>query len=113
MRSGNLRLEVSRALAQKDVGCTFAGDVFHTFIAQGAHIDIVPKMLPGTEQDRADGEMEFVDQGGAQILPNGGYTAAETDVAFARCRAGHEVVLRRIERPPNLAHTNGRQLQLT
>jgi len=42
-----------------------------------------------------------------------GAVEAETDVAFARCRAGHEVVLRRIERPPNLARTDGRQLQLT
>ena len=41
-----------------------------------------------------------------------GTVAAETDVAFARCRAGHEVVLRRIERPPNLARSNVRQLQL-
>ena len=42
-----------------------------------------------------------------------GNVAAETDVAFAHCRAGHVVVLRRSERPPNLARSNGRQLQLT
>ena len=42
-----------------------------------------------------------------------GRVAVETDIAFARCRAGHEVVLRRIERPPTLARTDGRQLQLT
>src|SRR5258708_16818239 len=42
-------------------------------------------MLPGTEQDRPDGEMQLVDQGGAQILPNGGYAAAEADVAASRC----------------------------
>jgi hypothetical protein len=41
-----------------------------------------------------------------------GSVAAETDVAFARCRAGHEVVLRRIERPPKLVRSNVRQLQL-
>jgi hypothetical protein len=41
-----------------------------------------------------------------------GTVAAETDVAFAHCRAGHEIVLRRIERPPNLARSNARQLQL-
>ena len=41
-----------------------------------------------------------------------GTVAAETDVAFARCRAGHELVLRRVERPPNLARSDGRQLQL-
>jgi hypothetical protein len=37
----------------------------------------------------------------------------ESDVAFAHCRAGHEIVVRRIERPPALARSNERQLQLT
>jgi hypothetical protein len=41
-----------------------------------------------------------------------GTVAAESVVAFARCRAGHEVVLRRVERPPRLARSNERQLQL-
>ena len=41
-----------------------------------------------------------------------GTVAVETDVAFARCSAGHEVVLRRVERPPRLAQSNKRQLQL-
>ena len=42
-----------------------------------------------------------------------GAVAAESDVAFAHCRAGHELVLRRSERPPRLARSNARQLQLT
>ena len=33
-------------------------------------------------------------------------------IAFARCRAGHELVLRRVERPPALTHADERQLQL-
>jgi hypothetical protein len=41
-----------------------------------------------------------------------GVVAAESDVAFAHCRAGHEVVVRRVERPPRLARANERQLQL-
>ena len=41
-----------------------------------------------------------------------GTVEVETDVAFAHCRAGHELVLRRIERPPHLARPNERQLQL-
>src|SRR3989454_991035 len=44
-------------------------------------------MLPGTEQDRPDGEMQLVDQAGAQILPDSGYTATEADVAAVRCSA--------------------------
>ena len=32
-------------------------------------------------------------------------------VAFAHCRAGHELVLRRVERPPSLEHDE-RQLRL-
>jgi len=41
-----------------------------------------------------------------------GVIAAEADVMFARCHAGHRVVLRRIERPPKLARSDARQLQL-
>src|SRR5882762_8206273 len=44
-------------------------------------------MLPGTEQDGPDGEMQLVNQAGAQILPDGGYAAAEAHVARARCGA--------------------------
>jgi hypothetical protein len=41
-----------------------------------------------------------------------GTIAAESDLTFARCSFGHEVVLRRIPRPPRLAGSNGRQLAL-
>jgi len=37
---------------------------------------------------------------------------AETAVGFARCDAGHEVVVRRVDRPPSLARRDGRQLEL-
>ena len=33
-------------------------------------------------------------------------------IAFAHCRAGHELVLRRVERPPSLARADERQLSL-
>src|ERR1700716_3188071 len=42
-------------------------------------------MLARTEQDRSDREMQLVNQGRAQILPNTGYAAAEPDVATLRC----------------------------
>ena len=42
-----------------------------------------------------------------------GSLGAETVQASVRCTAGHEIVLRRVERPPNLAHHDSRQLQLT
>jgi hypothetical protein len=41
-----------------------------------------------------------------------GTVPADTDLAFVRCRAGHELVVRRIERPPNLERLDGRQLQI-
>ena len=41
-----------------------------------------------------------------------GTVEPDCDVAFARCRAGHNLVLRRVERPPNLVRTDARQLQL-
>jgi len=42
-----------------------------------------------------------------------GTLGAETVQASVRCGAGHEIVLRRVERPPNLSHHDSRQLQLT
>jgi hypothetical protein len=41
-----------------------------------------------------------------------GTVAAETTVAVARCAGGHEIVLRRVERPPGLHRHDERQLQL-
>ena len=41
-----------------------------------------------------------------------GTVALDSAVAFARCRAGHNLVLRRVERPPTLARADTRQLQL-
>jgi hypothetical protein len=35
-----------------------------------------------------------------------------TDLAFARCSADHEIVIRRVERPPGLSRPDERQLQL-
>ncbi len=42
-----------------------------------------------------------------------GSIPAGADVASRRCDAGHEIVLRRIERPPSLPHHDDRQLALT
>jgi len=41
-----------------------------------------------------------------------GTVGTDAAVAFARCRAGHNLVLRRVERPPALARADERQLQL-
>jgi hypothetical protein len=41
-----------------------------------------------------------------------GSVAPDAAVALARCDAGHEIVLRRIERPPALARPDDRQLQI-
>jgi len=42
-----------------------------------------------------------------------GSIASEATVATARCAAGHELTLRRVERPPTLARHDEKQLQLT
>jgi hypothetical protein len=42
-----------------------------------------------------------------------GSIAAETDVAVARCASGHEITLRRVERPRGMSRPDGRQLQIT
>ena len=41
-----------------------------------------------------------------------GTVPADTDILFVRCRAGHELVVRRIDRPPKLERRDARQLQL-
>jgi hypothetical protein len=41
-----------------------------------------------------------------------GSIAADTDVALARCASGHEITLRRVERPPGLTRPDDRQLQI-
>lgn len=41
-----------------------------------------------------------------------GTIGPEADVSSRRCRAGHEIVLRRVERPQTLPHHDDRQLQL-
>jgi hypothetical protein len=41
-----------------------------------------------------------------------GELALEAQVAFARCSAGHEVIVRRIDRPPGVARQDARQMQI-
>jgi hypothetical protein len=41
-----------------------------------------------------------------------GSLAVEADVTVVRCAAGHEIVLRRVERPPGLPRHDERQLQI-
>jgi hypothetical protein len=41
-----------------------------------------------------------------------GSLSTETDVGFVSCAAGHEVVVRRVDRPAPLMQRDGRQLQL-
>jgi hypothetical protein len=41
-----------------------------------------------------------------------GSVAPDAAVTVVRCHAGHELVLRRVERPPALERPDGRQLQI-
>ena len=41
-----------------------------------------------------------------------GPSGLDADVVSARCASGHEVIVRRGERPPNLARRNAHQLEL-
>jgi len=41
-----------------------------------------------------------------------GSIGSEVDVSSRRCAAGHEILLRRVERPPTLHHRDERQLEL-
>src|ERR1700674_3360328 len=50
------------------------------------HIDVVEKIIPGTERDGPKGEMELVDQAIAQVLSNSRYAAADPNIAAFRSR---------------------------
>jgi hypothetical protein len=41
-----------------------------------------------------------------------GRLPTDTDVGFVHCEAGHELVVRRVDRPPSLTRRDRRQLQL-
>lgn len=64
---------------------------------------------PCLEQARLSGVL-FADA--LRVASVRGSLAIETTAASVRCAAGHELILRRVERPPGLAHPDERQLQL-
>ena len=41
-----------------------------------------------------------------------GSVAPDAAVTVVRCKGGHEIVLRRVERPPTLARPDDRQMQI-
>ena len=53
-------------------GGTSARDVLYALISQRTDIDTVQEMFPSTEQDGRDGQVQLVNEGSAQILPNRG-----------------------------------------
>jgi hypothetical protein len=65
---------------------------------------------PCLESARKSGALFADALAGASVR---GSIAAETHAAEAQCRAGHRIVLRRIERPPALERHDDRQLQLS
>ena len=62
------------------------------------------------EQARVDGVL-FAEA--LMVASVRGTIGAAASAASVRCRAGHEIALCRVERPPNLSHHDSRQLQLT
>jgi len=64
---------------------------------------------PCLEQARAAGVLFSEALMGASVR---GELAADVEVASRRCAAGHEIVLRRVARPPSLRHRDERQMAL-
>ena len=62
------------------MGGALARHLLHAFVPQGPEIDAAQEMLPRPEQDRANGQVELVDQAGAQILPDRRHAAAHPDI---------------------------------
>jgi hypothetical protein len=65
---------------------------------------------PCLEEARQSGALFADALAGASVR---GSIAPETHTAEAQCKAGHRILLRRIERPPALERHDDRQLQLT
>jgi hypothetical protein len=65
---------------------------------------------PCLETARRSGDLFADALAGASVR---GSIARDAQSAEARCRSGHVIVLRRLERPPSLTRPDDRQLQLT
>jgi hypothetical protein len=61
------------------------------------------------ERARTEGRSLFEALHGASVR---GTIGAGSDVAFARCTAGHEIFVRRVERPPALTRPDQAQLRI-
>src|SRR5262245_20946820 len=75
------RTGTSRTLAEEHVRRALAGNVPVAFIPERTQIDAVQQMLSCAQEDRTDGQMQLVDQTGAQILANRRDPTADTNVA--------------------------------
>ena len=64
-------------------GRATACDVVDALVAQRTEIDPAQKMLPGPEQDGRDGQVQLVNEAGAEVLPDRGHAATQSDVAAA------------------------------
>ncbi len=64
---------------------------------------------PCLEAARSSGALFTDALAGASVR---GEVSRASDIAVVRCAAGHEIVLRRVERPPGLQRHDDRQLQL-
>jgi hypothetical protein len=64
---------------------------------------------PCLENARRSGALFSDALAGASVR---GTVGVDTELALARCAAGHEIVLRRVERPPGLQRHDDRQLQI-
>jgi hypothetical protein len=60
--------------------------------------------------DRARTSGSFLDA--VRVASVRGTLPPDAETAVARCSAGHEIVLRRVTRPPALARHDERQLQI-
>src|SRR5687767_9649507 len=87
--------------ADREVHGLLARHLTLALIAERRQIKSAEQVLSFAEQDRREGNVQRVDQARFEILPNGGDTAADADVAIAgslaraiECvvnAAGHEV----------------------
>ena len=69
------------ASAEKDVHRALAGDVVCGLVAEDVQVEAGEEIFAGAEEDRANGEMEFVDETGLEELTDSIDAAADADIA--------------------------------
>src|SRR4030095_3172161 len=61
-----------------------SGHVLNTAVTQGERIEPAEEVFAGAEENRADGDVHFINESALEILPDGADTATDTNILTLR-----------------------------